>query len=157
MNNKFSNPILKGFYPDPSICRVGDDYYLVTSTFSYFPAVPIFHSKDLIHWQQIGHVLDRKSQIDLNNSGHSKGIYAPTLRHHQGKFYLITTNVGGGGNFIVSSDNPAGDWSDPIWLKDAPSIDPSLFFDDDGKIYYTGTRPAVAGLSGFSSLWRLLS
>lgn len=136
----FQNPILAGFYPDPSICRVNDDYYLVTSTFSYFPGVPIFHSKDLVNWRQIGHVLDRKSQLDIGPVGHSQGIYAPTIRYDNGVFYMITTNVGGGGNFIVTATDPAGDWSDPYWLPDAPGIDPSLFFDDDGRAYYCGTR-----------------
>ncbi len=143
--NTFSNPILPGFYPDPSICRVEDDYYLVTSTFTYFPGIPIFHSKDLVNWRQIGHVLDRKSQLDLGAVTHSSGIFAPTIRYHNGTFYLITTNVSEGGNFIVTASDPAGDWSDPIWLDDAPGIDPSLFFDDDGKAYYTGTRPSSTG------------
>ena len=140
----FQNPILPGFYPDPSICRVGEDYYLVTSSFSYFPGVPIFHSKDLVNWEQIGHVLDRPSQLDLEKQGQSRGIFAPTIRYHNGVYYMITTNVGKGGNFIVTATNPAGPWSDPYWL-DSPGIDPSLFFDDDGKAYYVGTRPAPEG------------
>lgn len=140
----FQNPILPGCYPDPSICRVNDDYYLVTSTFAYFPGVPIFHSTDLIQWTQIGHVLDRPGQLKLDGLEHSQGIYAPTLRYHNGLFYLITTNVGHGGNFVVTAENPAGPWSDPCWL-DAPGIDPSLFFDTDGRAYYCGTRPAPEG------------
>src|SRR5512136_156872 len=128
MMSTFRNPILSGFYPDPSICRVGADYYLVTSTFEYFPGVPIFHSRDLVHWLQIGHVLDRPSQLPLDGVGHSEGIFAPTLRYHQGTFYLITTNISKGDNFIVTATNPAGPWSDPYWLKEAPGIDPSLFF-----------------------------
>lgn len=141
----FQNPILPGFYPDPSICRVGEDYYLVTSSFAYFPGVPIFHSKDLVHWRQIGHVLNRPSQLDLDGVGHSEGIFAPTLRYHQGVFYMITTNVTKGGNFIVTAHQPEGPWSEPYWLPDAPGIDPSLFFDDDGKVYYCGNRPAQEG------------
>ena len=140
----FQNPILPGFYPDPSICRVGDDYFLVTSTFSYFPGVPIFHSKNLVHWEQIGHVLDRPDQLDLTGVGHSQGIFAPTIRYHEGHFYVITTNVGRGGNFLVTARNPRGPWSDPVWLN-APGIDPSLFFDDDGQAYYCGTRSAPEG------------
>ena len=140
----FRNPVLPGFYPDPSCCRVGDDYYLVTSTFSYFPGVPIFHSKDLVHWKQIGHVLDRPSQLNLTDAGHSQGIFAPTIRYHNGIFYLITTNVSRGGNFMVTANDPMGPWSDPIWLH-TPGIDPSLFFDDDGTAYYCGTRPAPEG------------
>lgn len=140
----FNNPVLPGFYPDPSICRVQEDYYLVTSSFAYFPGVPIFHSRDLVNWEQIGHVLDRQSQLDLSGLEQSKGIFAPTIRYHNGTFYVITTNVGKGGNFIVTSTDPKGPWSDPYWLN-APGIDPSLFFDDDGKVYYVGTRPALDG------------
>lgn len=151
----FTNPILPGFYPDPSICRVGEDYYLVTSTFAYFPGVPIFHSRDLVNWRQIGNVLDRPSQLDLDGAEHSGGIYAPTIRYHQGRFYMITTNVSQGGNFLVTAEDPAGPWSDPYWLEDAPGIDPSLFFDGDGKVYYTGTRPNPAGMSynGDCEVW----
>jgi alpha-N-arabinofuranosidase len=142
----FQNPILPGFYPDPSICRVNDDYYLVTSSFACFPGVPIFHSKDLVHWRQIGHVLDRPSQLPLDGAGHSQGIFAPTIRYYQGIFYMITTNVSGGGNFIVTATRPEGPWSEANWLSNAPGIDPSLFFDDDGKAYYCGTRPAPEGV-----------
>lgn len=143
----FVNPILSGFYPDPSICRVGNDYYLVTSSFSYFPGVPIFHSKDLVNWRQLGHVLDRPSQLDLSDVEQSEGIFAPTIRYNNGIFYVITTWVGGGknNNFVVTAEDPAGPWSEPIWLEDAPGIDPSLFFDEDGKAYYTGTRPLSSG------------
>ncbi|MEH7492005.1 glycoside hydrolase family 43 protein [Neobacillus niacini] len=133
----FQNPILPGFYPDPSICRAGDDYYLITSSFGFFPGVPIFHSKDLVNWEQIGHVLDRPSQLNLDGGGISGGIYAPTIRYHNGTFYMVTTNITNGGNFIVTADNPAGPWSDPYWIENAPGIDPSLFFDEDGKVYFT--------------------
>src|SRR3990172_8380412 len=125
----FENPILSGFYPDPSICRVGDDYYLVHSTFEYFPGVPIFHSKDLVHWRQIGHALTRASQLPLDKMRASGGIFAPTLRHHDGTFYMVTTNVYGISNFYVPAPAPAGPWSEPIRL-DQDGIDPSLFFDD---------------------------
>lgn len=144
--NKIKNPILSGFYPDPSICAVGEDFYLVTSTFAYFPGVPIFHSKDLVNWEQIGNVLTRKSQLDLTGAGHSQGIFAPTLRYDNGTYYLITTNVTHGGNFIVKAEKPEGPWSDPYWLEGAEGIDPSLFFDDDGKAYYLGTRPNPEGV-----------
>ncbi|WP_078553565.1 glycoside hydrolase family 43 protein [Bacillus alkalicellulosilyticus] len=149
----FQNPILPGFYPDPSLCRVGEDYYLVTSSFSYFPGVPIFHSRDLVNWKQIGHVLDRPSQLPLDGQGVSRGIFAPTIRHHEGVFYMITTNVEEGGNFVVTATDPAGPWSDPYYL-DAPGIDPSLFFDDDGKVYYHGTRPAPEG-EKYSGNWEV--
>src|SRR3990172_4519820 len=89
----YANPILAGFYPDPSLFRVGDDYYLVTSTFSYYPGVPIFHSRDLLHWQQIGYVLDRPEQLDLDGLGVSRGIFAPAIRHHGGVFFFPTPPV----------------------------------------------------------------
>ncbi len=144
MRTRVPNPILPGFYPDPSICRVGEDYYLVNSTFNYFPGVPIFHSRDLVHWKQIGNVLDRREQIDLTDTGSTGGIYAPTIRYHEGTFYMITTNVSHGGNFIVTAKNPAGPWSDPVFIG-SDGIDPSLFFDDDGKCYYTGTKERREG------------
>jgi xylan 1,4-beta-xylosidase len=129
----YLNPVIPGFYSDPSAIRVGDDYYLITSTFEYFPGVPIFHSKDLVNWKQIGHAIHRNDQF-------TKGlrIFAATLRYNDGTFYMITTNVGLEGNFIVTAKDPAGPWSDPIFV-DAPGIDPDLFFDDDGKAYYVGS------------------
>ena len=150
----FKNPILSGFYPDPSICRVGEDYYLVTSTFVYYPGVPIFHSKDLVNWKQIGHVLTRESQINLEGSRHSEGIYAPTIRYHKGLFYLITTNVRKCGNFYVTAKHPEGPWSDPIVLK-AEGIDPTIFFDED-RAYYLGTREKTEDKSryyGDNEIW----
>ena len=132
----FQNPVIPGFYPDPSICRVDDDYYLVNSSFEFFPGVPIFHSRDLVHWQQIGYCLTRKSQLNLDHARASGGIYAPTLRYHNGTFYLITTLVDKGGNFFVTATNPAGPWSEPVWV-DQSGMDPSLFFDEDGTAYYT--------------------
>ncbi len=131
----YQNPILSGFYPDPSICRVGEDYYMVTSTFEFFPGVPVFHSRDLVNWTQIGHCLSRRSQLDLVNVPASKGIYAPTIRYHDGVFYMVTTNTRKCGNFYVYTTDPAGEWSEPI-LVDQGGIDPSLFFDDDGKSYF---------------------
>ncbi|MEC0256721.1 glycoside hydrolase family 43 protein [Paenibacillus lautus] len=132
---KYNNPILPGFYPDPSICRVGEDYYLVTSTFEYFPGVPIFHSKDLVNWKQIGHCLTSDKQLSLGKAWSSGGIYAPTLRYHEGWFYMTTTNVSGIGNFFVKSKDPAGLWSDPFPVAQQ-GIDPSFLFDDDGRVYY---------------------
>lgn len=132
---KFLNPILAGFYPDPSICRAGDDFYLVHSTFSYYPGVPIFHSKDLVNWKQIGNILDRPEQLDVEGLGVSRGIFAPAIEYHDGVFYMITTLVDKGGNFVVTATNPAGPWSDPVWLREVSGIDPSIFFDKDGKAY----------------------
>lgn len=139
------NPILAGFYPDPSICAVGDDFYLVNSSFAYFPGLPIMHSKDLAHWEQIGNVMDRASQLPLGETGHSRGLFAPTIRYHEGTFYVICTNVSYGGNFVVTATDPAGPWSEPHYLEGADGIDPSLFFDDDGKCYYIGTHPNPEG------------
>lgn len=133
------NPILRGFYPDPSICRVGDDFYIVNSSFSFYPGVPVFHSRDLVNWEQIGHVLDRPSQLHVTYEMISAGIFAPTIRYHAGTYYMITTNMTGFMNFIVTASDPAGPWSDPIPVPEAHGIDPSLFFDDDGKAYFCGT------------------
>ncbi len=130
------NPVLPGFYPDPSVCRVGSDYYMVTSTFEYFPGVPVFHSTDLFSWRQIGHCLTRRSQLDLAGRRSSDGIFAPTLRYHNGIFYMVTTDVGGAGHFFVTTDNPAGPWSDPVYVE-GPGFDPDLFFDDDGTVYFS--------------------
>ncbi len=152
---KCKNPILPGFYPDPSICRVGNKYYIVNSTFTYFPGVPIFESENLIEWKQIGNVLDRNSQLPLEKAGHSRGIFAPTIRYNDGVWYMITTNISGGGNFIVTAEKPEGPWSEPYFLDGAIGIDPSLFFDDDGKCYYTGTRenPTGATYNGDWEIW----
>lgn len=134
---EFYNPILQGCYPDPSICRKGNDYYLVTSTFAMFPGVPIFHSTDLVNWKQIGHVLDRKSQLKVEDCGISAGIYAPTIRYNANNdtFYMITTQFSGGfGNIVVKTKDPMKGWSDPIKLA-FNGIDPDIFFDDNGKAY----------------------
>lgn len=139
------NPIASGFYPDPSICAVGEDFYMVHSTFSYFPGLPVLHSKDLAHWEQIGNVLDRNSQLPLDGCQHSEGLFAPTIRYYDGTFYVICTNVSGGGNFVVTATNPAGPWSEPYYLEGADGIDPSLFFDEDGTCYYIGTHPNPDG------------
>lgn len=133
------NPILPGFYPDPSICRVEDDFYMVTSSFSYYPGVPVFHSRDLQHWEQIGHCLSRPSQLPLDWQYISGGVYAPTIRWRDGLFYMVTTNVSHGGNFYVTAENPAGPWSEPHYIKNAPGIDPTIFWDEDGAVYMMGT------------------
>ena len=132
-SQSYHNPVIPGYHPDPSVCRVGDDYYLVNSSFQYFPGVPLFHSKDLVHWEQIGNVLNRNSQVNLKGATSWQGIYAPTIRYHNGTYYMITTNVGYGGNFLVTTQDPRGAWSEPIWLEQQ-GIDPSLYF-EDGKCY----------------------
>ena len=135
MAKQYTNPILCGFYPDPSICRAGEDYYLISSTFAYFPGIPVFHSRDLVNWKLIGHVMDRAEQMNLLGFGVSRGIFAPSIDFHKGIFYITCTLVDGGGNFVVTATNPAGPWSNPEWLPEINGIDPSLFFDDDGKTY----------------------
>ncbi len=160
------NPIRSGFYPDPSVCRAGKEFYMVMSSFSCFPGIPIFKSRDLAHWEQIGNVLNRTSQLPLDGCGHSGGIYAPTIRYHDGLFYVITTNVSAAasarnrklaaGNFIVTAQKPEGPWSEPHYLGEAADgIDPSLFFDEDGSCYYCGTRSNSKGAQydGDMEIW----
>ncbi|RSM56553.1 glycoside hydrolase family 43 protein [Actinoplanes sp. ATCC 53533] len=131
-------PVIPGFHPDPSICRAGDDYYLATSSFEYFPGVPVFHSHDLVHWTQIGNALTRASQLAPGAEAGSRGIYAPTLRHHDGPFWLITTNVSHDrGHLIVTADDPHGPWSDPVFLDGAAGIDPDIAWDEAGQCYVT--------------------
>lgn len=140
---KYQNPVITGCYPDPSVCRVGEDYYLVNSTFEFFPGVVVSHSRDLVNWEQIGHCLTRESQLKLyEGKMNNSGIYAPTIRYNKGIFYMVVTNVGsdkaGCGNFYVWTKDPKGEWSDPVFLH-SDGIDPSFFFDDDDKSYYMGT------------------
>ncbi|GAA4991167.1 glycoside hydrolase family 43 protein [Yinghuangia aomiensis] len=135
------NPIVPGFYPDPSICRVGSDYYLATSSFEYFPGVPLFHSTDLILWEQVGNVLDRAGQLKLpvGPAQAGSGIWAPTLRQRDGLFLMVTTNVTepAKGHLLVRSTDPAGDWSDPIHTDGAVGFDPDLAWEEDGTCYLT--------------------
>lgn len=143
--DSFYNPILPGWYSDPSICTNGEgDYFLVTSTFTYFPGVPIFHSKDLVNWKQVGHVLTRPSQlVNMEGQHVSGGIFAPAISYnpHNRTYYMVTTNVGAG-NFFVKTQNPFGEWSDPIFLPEVGGIDPSFFFDEDGKAYIVNNDDA---------------
>lgn len=135
--DEFYTPILQGCYPDPAITRKGDDYYLVCSSFAMFPGVPIFHSNDLVNWKQIGHVLDRTSQLDVHDTGISQGVYAPGITYNpkNDTFYMIVTVFAGGlGNIVVKTKDPLKGWSEPIKL-DFGGIDPAIFFDDDGKGY----------------------
>ena len=163
---KFSNPIISGGYPDPSICKVGDTFYIVNSSFEYFPGLPIHKSKDLINWELIGYGLHRKSQVDstvnLIDVQSNGGIHAPTIRYKDGVYYIITTNVYYDEekektdmvNFIITAKNPAGPWSDPIHIVGAPGIDPDLFFDDDGKAWYVGNQmPENPNFDGEGEIW----
>jgi xylan 1,4-beta-xylosidase len=127
-----SNPILPGCFPDPSICRVGDEYFLVNSSFAYFPGLPIHRSTDLIRWELIGHVLDRETQLPLSGYAVSDGVWAPTIRHRDGVWYVVFTIANrrrGEATYVVTATDPAGPWSDPVRLE-AVGIDPSLFFDE---------------------------
>lgn len=131
----YTNPVVRGINPDPSICRVGDNFYIVTGS-NMYPGIPVYHSKDLINWKLIGHCLSRTSHFFLDQNNGTPVMYAPTLRYNKGIFYMITTDVAGGGNFFVTATDPAGPWSDPVQI-DKAVFDPSLFFDDNGKVYYT--------------------
>lgn len=133
----YQNPIIAGFYPDPSIVWVDDDYYMVHSSFAWYPGVPIFRSNDLVNWEKLGHVLTTPQQLQLEGRQVSEGIFAPTIRYHEGLFYMITTGVHAGGNFFVTATDPSGPWSDPVFLPEVGGIDPDIFFDDDGRIYIT--------------------
>jgi beta-xylosidase len=144
----FTNPVIPGFHPDPSVCRVGDEYFLVTSTFTYFPGVPVFRSTNLVDWEQIGNVLDRRGQLDLRSTqgATSLGVFAPTLRHHDGRFWMITTvctHDGGLLNFFVTAEDPAGEWSDPIFV-DVLGIDPDLAWDDEGNCWMHTALGAIS-------------
>lgn len=134
----FQNPILPGFNPDPSICRVGNDYYMVTSSFCWYPGIPVYHSKDLVNWKLVGHGITRPEQLNFNGLKDKDGVWAATIRYHNGLFYLINTCSDCGGNYYITAKDPAGQWSDPVWLKDAGGIDPSLLWDNNDKCYYTG-------------------
>ncbi len=138
-------PILPGFHPDPSICRVGEDFYLVTSSFEFFPGVPLFASRDLVAWEQVGNVLDRADQLQVRpgQAGADGGIYAPTIRFRDGRFWMTTTNIGriAEGHLIVHADDPAGPWSTPVSTAGTLGVDPDLAWDDDGTCYLTWSDP----------------
>jgi xylan 1,4-beta-xylosidase len=140
--NKLINPILPGFYPDPSIIKNGRDYYLVNSTFVYFPGIPVFHSKDLKNWKQIGNVVERQSQMDFMGERVSRGLFAPTINYYEGLYYIMCTDIDHIGNFIMTAKNPEGPWSDPIVLPQVKGIDPSLFFDEQkAYVIYNSEAP----------------
>ena len=152
---EYANPILQGFYPDPSIVRVGRDYYLVNSTFAWFPGMPIFHSRDLVHWTQIGNAIHRSTQLKFAKLNMWQGLYAPDISFHDGTFYILNTCVGCGGNFVITAKHPEGPWSDPVFLPDVDGIDTSLFFDDDGSawIVHNGPPPEKPKYEGHTAIW----
>ncbi|WP_300380807.1 glycoside hydrolase family 43 protein [Henriciella sp.] len=151
----YLNPVLAGFYPDPSVTQADDGFYLVTSTFGYFPGIPVMYSRDLVNWQQVGNVIDRSGMLDFDDLGLSRGVFAPTIEYHQGTFYVANTCVDCGGNFIVTSEDPAGPWSDPVWLPEVGGIDPSLFFDTDGKVWLMNNDAPEGGSTyeGHRAIW----
>lgn len=151
----FRNPILAGFHSDPSIVAARGRFYLVTSTFAYFPGIPVFESRDLVHWKQVGNAIHRRDQLDFDGLGISRGVFAPAISYHDGVFYVADTAVDAGGNFIVTATDPAGPWSDPAWLPGIGGIDPSLFFDDDGEAYILNNdEPAgPSRYDGHRAIW----
>jgi alpha-N-arabinofuranosidase len=152
----YTNPILSGFYPDPSITRAGDRFYLVHSTFAYFPGIPVFESDDLVHWKQVGNAIERPTQLDYRGLGVSRGVFAPSIEHHDGLFYVFNTHVDGGGNYVVTAKSASGPWSDPVWLPELEGgIDPSMFVDDDGKAYVLNNGPPEGSplYDGHRAIW----
>ncbi len=136
---QYRNPVIAGFHPDPSAIRVGDDYYLVASSFGYYPGLPLFHSTDLVSWRQIGNAIDRTGQMPYGDGEElTRGLFAATIAHDGQRFYIASTCFycpgRGMGNFVITADDPAGPWSDPVWLA-FDGIDPSLFFDGDGRAW----------------------
>ncbi len=151
----FHNPILAGYYPDPSVTRVGDKYYLVNSTFAHWPGIPIHESTDLVHWTLIGHALSDSTKVSFDGLNISRGVFAPAIEYHEGTFYVVNTLVDAGGNFFVTATNPRGPWSDPIWLKEIDGIDPSFFFDADGKAFVLNNGPPEGTplYNGHRAIW----
>ena len=133
--NMIQNPIIPGFYPDPSICRVGDDFYLTCSSFELYPGIPVFHSKDLANWEQICYAMTKDNGFHVDANMLCGGVMAPTIRYNKGTYYIVNCNFAHKGNFMVTAKDPAGPWSEPIWLTEVPDIDCSIFFDDDDKVY----------------------
>jgi len=154
---QYANPILKGTYPDPAVMRVGKDFYYVSSTFAWFPGLPVFHSTDLVHWTQIGNAIDRPGMLDFGRLGLSRAVFAPTLSHHDGVFYILNTCVDCRGNFLITATDPKGPWSDPVWLPAVEGIDPYLFFDNDGSamIVFNGEPPGPPEYKGHRAIWAI--
>ena len=153
--HKYRNPILGGYYPDPAVTRVGSTYYLVNSTFAHWPGIPIHASSDLVHWRLIGHALADPSKVSFDGLGISRGVFAPSIHFHKGTWFIINTLVDAGGNFFVTAKDPKGPWSAPVWLKEIDGIDPSFFFDDNGKSYIVNNGPpeGTPQYNGHRAIW----
>lgn len=152
---QYRNPIIPGFQPDPSIVRVKDDYYLINSSFAFFPGIPIFHSRDLVNWRQLGNAIDRPGQFNFSGLGIARAIFAPTIRRHDGVYYIIGTCVDCGSTFLISAKSPAGPWSDPKWLPSVDGVDPDLFVDHGGRAWVANNgAPEGAPLyAGHRAIW----
>ena len=152
---QYRNPVLPGFHPDPSIVRVGRDFYLVNSSFAFFPGLPIFHSRDLVNWRQIGNAVTDPGAFDFKGLGISRALFAPTIRYKAGTFYIVNTCVDCRGNFIITARNPAGPWSSPVWLPEIDGIDTDLFFDDDGRAWIANNGPPIGTprYEGHRAIW----
>jgi len=152
--DSYRNPILPGFQPDPSIVKVGRDFYLVTSTFSWFPGLPIYHSTDLVNWRLTGHAIARAGQLDFSGRRTNEALFAPAIEYHRGKFWIVNTCIECGGNFVITADNAEGPWSDPVWLEFG-GIDPSLVFGEDGRswIVYNDAPPGKPLYEGHRAIW----
>ncbi len=148
-------PVLPGFYPDPSIVRVKADYYLINSSFAFYPGIPVWHSKDLKHWTQIGNAIDRPGMLDFSGRATSHGVFAPDISYHDGLFWIVNTCIGCKGNFVITAKDPKGPWSDPAWLPAVDGIDPALFWDDDGRAYivHNGPPPGTPQYQGHTAIW----
>lgn len=150
---EYLNPIIAGYYPDPSVTRVGKDYYLVNSSFAHFPGLPIFHSTDLVHWTQIGNAIDRPGQLDFSGRSVSEAVFAPDISYHDGTFYIVNTCVQCRGNFVITAKDPAGPWSDPIWLP-FEGIDPSLYWEGDRAYIVNNRAPdETPRYDGHRAIW----
>lgn len=150
----YRNPVLPGFQPDPSIVKVGSEFYLVTSTFSWFPGLPIYHSTDLVNWRLVGNAIDRPGQMDFSRLGTNRGLFAPTIEHHGGRFWIVNTCIECGGNYVITADRPEGPWSDPVWLGFG-GIDPSLVFGTDGRAWIVSNDapPGEPLYEGHRAIW----
>lgn len=153
-SDKVKNPILPGFNPDPSICRVGDYFYICNSSFTWYPGLPISRSKDLVNWELVGHGINRPDMLVLDGVKDKDGVWAPTIRHHEGVWYIFC-NVSNRGNFYITASDVEGPWSDPVFIEAMPGIDPSIFWEEDGRSYIIGNHGKFPGrrYSASTAIW----